>query len=152
MLDISTLSVLFLTDSVSNSSSPVICLAMKSFSDTSSSLQSPEDSESKNLGDPGNGLTFIMTRNGHIVVIDSSSGNMISSWPMHSQKESTAVSMHIIGEHSQLKHKILLLFLFCLFSSFFFFWGGGVMLEEKRRFGFLRTVCMQRMAMFYVMC
>ncbi|KAI5346587.1 hypothetical protein L3X38_014466 [Prunus dulcis] len=98
MLDISTLSVLFLTDSVSNSSSPVICLAMKSFSDTSSSLQSPEDSESKNLGDPGNGLTFIMTRNGHIVVIDSSSGNMISSWPMHSQKESTAVSMHIIED------------------------------------------------------
>ncbi|KAI5346920.1 hypothetical protein L3X38_014799 [Prunus dulcis] len=98
MLDISTLSVLFRTDSVSNSSSPVICLAMKSFSDTSSSLQSPEDSESKNLGDPGNGLIFIMTRNGHIVVIDSCSGNMISSWPMHSQKESTAVSMHVIED------------------------------------------------------
>ncbi|PQQ14007.1 lethal(2) giant larvae protein homolog SRO77-like isoform X1 [Prunus yedoensis var. nudiflora] len=104
MLDISTLSVLFLTDSVSNSSSPVICLAMKSFSDTGSSLQSPENSESKNLGDPGNGLTFIMTRNGHIVVIDSSSGNMISSWPMHSQKESTAVSMHLIEDGDVLCH------------------------------------------------
>ncbi|KAH7548383.1 hypothetical protein JRO89_XS14G0111900 [Xanthoceras sorbifolium] len=64
MLDISTLSVLFLTDSISDSSSPVISLAVKSFSDTNSvvnnggnlfsdmsidkhSLSSPQNSEAK---------------------------------------------------------------------------------------------------------
>lgn len=98
MLDISTMSVLFLTDSVSNSSSPVTCLAVKSFSDTSNSSHCPEESESKNLDDPGNGLIIVMTRNAHIVVIDGASGNMVSSWTMNSKKELTAVSMYIFGE------------------------------------------------------
>ncbi|KAM1406799.1 hypothetical protein ACFXTH_001430 [Malus domestica] len=98
MLDISTMSVLFLTDSVSNSRSPVICLAVKSFSDTSNTSHCPEDSESKSLDDPGNGLIIVMTRNAHIVVIDGASGNMVSSWTMNSKKELTAVSMYIFED------------------------------------------------------
>ncbi|KAK0586613.1 hypothetical protein LWI29_009696 [Acer saccharum] len=43
MLDISTLSVLFLTDSISYSSSPVRSLAVKSFSDTNSIANSTKD-------------------------------------------------------------------------------------------------------------
>ncbi|XP_024184109.1 uncharacterized protein LOC112189069 isoform X1 [Rosa chinensis] len=216
MLDISTSSVLFLTDSVSNSSSPVICLSVKSFSDTNSISQSPKgsesknstdpqngmnpkdsesktlsdsgnelaipkDSESKNVADPEhgmrvkdaefktlsdsgnglaipensesknvadpepgmsvkdpesqtlsdsgnelaipkdsesknvtdpehedpesktlsdseNGLAFIMTRNAHVVILDSATGNMIRSWPMHPKMDSTAISMYIIED------------------------------------------------------
>lgn len=150
MLDISTSSVLFLTDTVSNSSSAVICLYVKSFSDTNSLSQSslgsesknstdpeigmkpkdsesktvsdsgnglaiPKDSESKNVADPEHGmsvkdtesktlsksesgLVFVMTRNAHIVVLDSGTGNMIRSWPMHPKMDSTAIALYIIGE------------------------------------------------------
>ncbi|KAM5556697.1 hypothetical protein ABKV19_024201 [Rosa sericea] len=84
MLDISTSSVLFLTDSVSNSSSPVICLSVKSFSDTNSLSQSPKGSESKNSTDPQNGMnpkdseskTFSDSGNGLAIPKDSESKNV----------------------------------------------------------------------------
>nr|XP_011469925.1 PREDICTED: uncharacterized protein LOC101299721 isoform X2 [Fragaria vesca subsp. vesca] len=150
MLDISTSSVLFLTDTVSNSSSAVICLHVKSFSDTNSLSQSslgsesknstdpeigmkpkdsesetvsdsgnglaiPKDSESKNVADPEHGmsvkdtesktlskaesgLVFVMTRNAHIVVLDSGTGNMIRSWPLHPKMDSTAIALYIIED------------------------------------------------------
>ncbi|KAL5734318.1 hypothetical protein ACOSP7_032179 [Xanthoceras sorbifolium] len=95
MLDISTLSVLFLTDSISDSSSPVISLAVKSFSDTNSVVNSPQDSNLNTSSDSTKSVIFFMTKDGHIVVCDSTTGFIVASRSIH-PKESSAISMSII--------------------------------------------------------
>lgn len=112
VLDTSTLSVLFFTDCVSDSNSPVISLAVKTFSDTDSLINSPEDSESKTLNNLGKGLVFTMTRDAHFVVIDSVTGNIVTSQSMHPKTDSIAISMYIIDgsnflpEMSSKKHSL----------------------------------------------
>lgn len=100
VLDISTQSVLFVTDCVTNSSAPVISLAVKTFSDTNV-INSPEDSESKTSKNLGQELVFVMTSNAHIIVMDSETGNMVSSWSMNPEKDSAAISMYMIGKYIQ---------------------------------------------------
>ncbi|XP_075671300.1 uncharacterized protein LOC142640875 isoform X2 [Castanea sativa] len=100
VLDTSTLSVLFFTDSVSDSNTPVISLAVKTFSDTNSLVNSPEDSESKSLNNLGKGLVFTMTRNAHIVVMDSATGNIVTSQSLHLKTDSIAISMYILDGSS----------------------------------------------------
>ncbi|TXG50110.1 hypothetical protein EZV62_025985 [Acer yangbiense] len=75
MLDISTLSVLFLMDSISDSSSPVRSLAVKSFSDTNSIANSTKDSNINTSTDSTKSVVFFMTKDGHIVVYG---GNLFS--------------------------------------------------------------------------
>ncbi|KAF8397271.1 hypothetical protein HHK36_016182 [Tetracentron sinense] len=71
VLDISLLSVLFLTDCVSGSSSPVISTAVKASTDIHSLVNSPKHSVSKSPDDPSEGIMFILTRDAHVVAIDS---------------------------------------------------------------------------------
>ncbi|CAK9172123.1 unnamed protein product [Ilex paraguariensis] len=94
VLDISTLSVLFLTDSVSASSSAVISVALKTYPKTSSDNLNHHEKEM--LNESSREVAFILTRDAHIIVMDGITGNMISSQPMHPRKESTAVSMYIL--------------------------------------------------------
>ncbi|CAK9173543.1 unnamed protein product [Ilex paraguariensis] len=95
VLDISTLSVLFLTDSVSASSSAVISVALKTYPNTSSDNLNHHEKEMLNESSSRE-VAFILTRDAHIIVMDGITGNMISSQPMHPRKESTAVSMYIL--------------------------------------------------------
>ncbi|KAH9702543.1 V-SNARE coiled-coil domain-containing protein [Citrus sinensis] len=80
MLDISTFSVLFITDSLSNSNSPVLYLAVKSLSDTSNLTISPKDSDINSSNDTKKETLFFMTKDAHIVVCDSTTegGNFFS--------------------------------------------------------------------------
>lgn len=96
LLHTSTLSVLFITDYVSDTSSPVVSLAMKTFSDTNGLINRPEDSESKTLEDLGNRPLFVMTRNARITAINSQTGKIVTSQSMYPEKDSTAISMYII--------------------------------------------------------
>ena len=105
VLDTSTLSVLFFTDSVSDSNTPVISLAVKTFSDTNSLVNSPGDTESKSSNNLGKGLVFTMSRNAHIVVMDSATGNIVTSQSLHVKTDSIAISMYILGKYSQLGKK-----------------------------------------------
>ncbi|XP_077212708.1 transducin family protein / WD-40 repeat family protein isoform X3 [Tasmannia lanceolata] len=100
ILDLVSLSVLFHTDCASGSSSPVISLAMKVFTHIGSLIHSPKQQGPKSPEDLAGGVLFVLTRNAHIVVIDSVIGNMISSRPVHPKKESTAISMYVIGNIS----------------------------------------------------
>ncbi|KAK3229090.1 hypothetical protein Dsin_001038 [Dipteronia sinensis] len=95
MLDISTLSVLFLTDSISDSSSPVRSLAVKSYSDTNSIANSTKDSNINTSTDSTKSVVFFMTKHGHIVVCDSTTGFILASHSIHS-KESSAISPYIL--------------------------------------------------------
>ncbi|KAJ7963959.1 transducin family protein / WD-40 repeat family protein [Quillaja saponaria] len=99
VFDIGTLSVLFLTDSVSDSSSPVISLDVKCL-DICSSINFAEDSESEILNNPGKGVVFIMTKDAHIVAIDCASGNIVFNRSLDPKKELTALSMYIIDGDS----------------------------------------------------
>ncbi|KAF8396949.1 hypothetical protein HHK36_018585 [Tetracentron sinense] len=98
VLDISSLSVLFITDCVSGSSSPVISIVVKAFAGIHCLINSPKHSGSKSPDDPAEGIMFILTRNAHIVVTNSVTGNLIGSRVMHLKKESTAISMYVIGK------------------------------------------------------
>lgn len=97
MLDITSLAVLFLTDSIFDLSSPVISLDVKDSLDTLSSMNSPEESESGRVKEPTNCL-FVLNRDAQISVIDVGTSKSILSNPIHPEKESTAISMHILGK------------------------------------------------------
>ncbi|CAJ2653416.1 unnamed protein product [Trifolium pratense] len=94
MLDTITSSVLFLTSSESDTSSAVVSLNAK-FSDTSC-LNIPQEPVSDISDNSGKGLVFIMTRDAHLVAIDSETGNMVCNRTMSPDVKSNAISMHII--------------------------------------------------------
>ncbi|KAF5736569.1 hypothetical protein HS088_TW14G00714 [Tripterygium wilfordii] len=102
MVDTSSLSVLYLTEDVSSSSSTVYSLAVKSFSDASNSAKFPKNDESKCFGNPEKWELFIMTKDAHVIVCDGTNDNIVVSKPVYPKKESTAVSLYIIdsGEPS----------------------------------------------------
>ncbi|PIA59457.1 hypothetical protein AQUCO_00400380v1 [Aquilegia coerulea] len=93
MLDMNSLSVLFLTDSISSSSSPVISLTEKASLDIYNII-SPNE-ESMNPKDPADVL-FILTRDLNLLIVDSVTGNLIGSRQMKQTEDSTAVAMYII--------------------------------------------------------
>ncbi|KAK2430985.1 hypothetical protein P8452_44295 [Trifolium repens] len=100
MLDSITSSVLFLTSSESDTSSAVVSLNAK-FSDTSC-LNIPQESVSDISDNSGKGLVFIMTRDAHLVAIDTETGNMVCNRTMSPDVKSNAISMHIIDATSEL--------------------------------------------------
>ncbi|KAK8593214.1 hypothetical protein V6N12_045298 [Hibiscus sabdariffa] len=77
MLDVSTFSMLYITDSLSRSNFPVNSFAMISFTDTNTN--SPKDSKSTSLNDSEKGLAFIMTKDAYLAVLDGTTGHMVSS-------------------------------------------------------------------------
>lgn len=94
MLDVSSSSFLFLTDCASSSNSPVISLAVKACPDTCNN--SLEPSANKISTEPLNEVAFILTKDAHIVVMDSTRGDIIGSQLIHPKNESTALSMYIL--------------------------------------------------------
>ncbi|XP_071929907.1 uncharacterized protein [Coffea arabica] len=90
MVETSALSVLFLTDALC-SSSPIISLAVKTLPDTESLKQSEIGTSNESAKE----VAFILTRDSHVVLVDSSTGNVVSQ-PIHPMEESTAVSLYII--------------------------------------------------------
>lgn len=97
MLDICALSILFLTDAASETSSPVTSLAVRSVLDAKG-IESPKDIQPEILEDSNRGVLFSMTRNAHIIIRDITTGNLISTQSLHPQKDSTAISMYIIED------------------------------------------------------
>ncbi|PON86590.1 WD repeat containing protein [Trema orientale] len=98
MFDIDRISVLFLTDVASETSSPVTSLSVRLFLDANNLTQSPTESQPKIMKDSEREVLFTMTRNAHISVRDSTTGNLVSLKPLHPEKDSTAISMYIIED------------------------------------------------------
>ncbi|OAY38396.1 uncharacterized protein LOC110624780 isoform X2 [Manihot esculenta] len=96
MLDISALSVLFLTDSVSNSRSPVKSLAVTSMSDTISSKSNPEHIESKSNADYVKWELFATTKDAHFAIIDGNTGSLVCSQSLQPEKELSIISTHTL--------------------------------------------------------
>ncbi|XVE99772.1 hypothetical protein REPUB_Repub03eG0229800 [Reevesia pubescens] len=96
MLDVSTFSVLFITDSLSHSNCPVSSFAMKSFTDTDTVINSPKYSRSTTLNDSKRWLAIIMTKDAYLTVLDGTTGHVVSSHSIPLKKESSAISMYIL--------------------------------------------------------
>lgn len=98
MLDTSSLSVLSVTDSICSSKSSIISLAVQSFpnfyqeSDNSSAGETGIDSVEE--------AVFVLTRDAHMVLMDSTTGTLISSQPIHPKENSVAVSLNFLGKYS----------------------------------------------------
>ncbi|KAL8463043.1 hypothetical protein ACS0TY_033889 [Phlomoides rotata] len=99
VLDTSSPSVLFVTDCVSISKSPVMSVAVKSCPDTCPNSVEKSDNGTESESAPE--VVFVLTRDAHMVLMDSSTGNMISSRPMYPTENSTSISMHLLDvKHS----------------------------------------------------
>ncbi|KAK8303550.1 hypothetical protein V6Z12_D04G158100 [Gossypium hirsutum] len=96
MLDVSLPSILFLTDCVSSSSSPIISLSWLEFKNVHSHVKSPEHSETDVAIKPEEEIIFILTKDAKIISINGANGEMIHPHPWHLKKEETALSMYII--------------------------------------------------------
>lgn len=100
MLDLSSLSVLFVTDSFSNSGTLVKFMALESLSGDISFRSNPEDIETQSKVDHPKSEVFVMTKDAHIYVIDDMTGCVVSSQSLQHQKELNVVSVHLIGEYA----------------------------------------------------
>lgn len=97
VLDITSLSVLFLSDFASVGSSPLVTLTAKRFVLSDRTSESPKQSElPENRMEE---LMFILTEDAKIYVIDGGNGKTYGSGPVHLKKASTAISMYVIGKY-----------------------------------------------------
>lgn len=97
MLDMSSLSVSFLTNCLSDPGSPVIAMTWKALTSSSDHIKSPKTLEPKTPDNAAGESIFILTKDTKIYVIDAGSGCVISSRPIH-LKEPTVISMYVIGK------------------------------------------------------
>ncbi|XP_031373357.1 uncharacterized protein LOC116188258 isoform X3 [Punica granatum] len=93
VIDTTALSLLNLTDAIS-SSSAIISLCANSFSD--SKRNSPGDTEPSDLNSTEKSVTFVLTEDVSIAVLDSAKGNLIESQSFWPEKKSTAISLNLI--------------------------------------------------------
>ncbi|XP_057786448.1 uncharacterized protein LOC131003899 isoform X2 [Salvia miltiorrhiza] len=96
VLDTSSASVIFVTDCISNSKSPITSLSVR----TCPTRHNPvEKSDNETESTSGPEIVFVLTRDAQMVLMDCSTGNMISSQPTHPKEKSIAISMHILDQH-----------------------------------------------------
>lgn len=96
VLDTSSLAVLFSTESVSSSCSPVISVNWVECINTCSLVKSPKHSDSNMPINPTGQVMFFLTKDATLYMIDGGTGSMISSHPWHPKKKSVAISMYVI--------------------------------------------------------
>lgn len=97
MLDTSSASVLYVTDCVSSSRSPVISLSVRTCP-TRPNLD--EKSENGTESAFSSEVVFVLTRDAQMVLVDCSTGNMIGSQPTHPKEKSVALNMYLLGKYA----------------------------------------------------
>lgn len=99
------MSVLFLIDGVPSSTSPITSLVWKQEACLQNALNSPKQPETPS-GNSLEEILFILSRDGKMNVVEGDTGKMVSSRPLH-VKESTAISMYVIGKYNfHLEHNM----------------------------------------------
>lgn len=95
MLDVTSSSVLFLTECLVGSSSPVASLKVY----TGAPSNPLEHFENASSNKSAKELALIFTKDTHAVVMDSTIGNVISSQLINSKQESAAISIYILEDN-----------------------------------------------------
>jgi len=106
VLDIGVPSVLFVTNSLSDSGSPIKSLYVKSSSAPTGSKSDPTDHNSINSEDDL--LLCAMTKDGQTILLDGNTGKILASC-LRPLKNPTAICMHIIGILSDTNIKVCFL-------------------------------------------
>ncbi|WOL16289.1 hypothetical protein Cni_G25076 [Canna indica] len=101
MLDMTSLSVLFCTDCTSGTNSAVISASMHVISQNIIQVSSPNQPDSCTPNPSEVLLTF--SRDSQVAIIDSRTGEIIGSIVVQPNKESVAISMHVIGSVAEPK-------------------------------------------------
>ncbi|KAH9736587.1 v-snare coiled-coil domain-containing protein [Citrus sinensis] len=96
VLDMNLLSVLFFTDDISGSSSPIISMTWTEFKNTHSLAKNPNHSEREVPVNPAEEVIIVLFKDAKISIVGGSSENMISSSPWHLKKKVIAISMEVI--------------------------------------------------------
>ncbi|GJZ53123.1 synaptobrevin, WD40/YVTN repeat-like-containing domain protein, partial [Tanacetum coccineum] len=99
VLDMNEISVSFLTDSLPNPSSPVISMTCKSFVYNGGHVKSPKGARPKDLDKPVDKLMFVCTKDATLYVYDGYDYRTLNSKPVQLKKDTTAISMQVIGEY-----------------------------------------------------
>lgn len=99
VIDMSMLSVAFILNDVSCSSSPVVSVTWKEQTNSHSLVNSPKHSETETLINSAKEVMLILTKDTKIKVIDGCNGNVINTRPWSLKKESIAISMYVIGKY-----------------------------------------------------
>ncbi|KAL1533424.1 hypothetical protein AAHA92_33309 [Salvia divinorum] len=95
VLDTGSASVIFVTDCISISKSPITSLSVR----TCPTYHNPADkSDNETESASGPEVVFVLTKDAQMVLVDCSTGNMISSQPTHPKEKSIAISMHILDQ------------------------------------------------------
>ncbi|CAK7343902.1 unnamed protein product [Dovyalis caffra] len=97
VLDMGSLSVLFFTDSVSGSSSPVVSINWVECINTCSLVKSPKHSDSNIPVNPTEEIMFLLTKDATLYMIDGGSGRLMNSHPCHPKKKSVAISISSVS-------------------------------------------------------
>lgn len=97
VIDMSSLSVSFLSDCLSEPSSSVVAITWEALRQTDDHTGSPKISESKTPGNTAEQSLFALTKDAKIYVINGAIGRMISPKPLH--VDSTVISMYVIGKY-----------------------------------------------------
>ncbi|CAH9089007.1 unnamed protein product [Cuscuta epithymum] len=94
VLDMISLSLLFLTGSISGGSSPLVSVIPKAYEHYYSHMKSPKVLSENHTGE----LMFMLTKDAKIYAIDDRDGKVVSASTKqpHSKKESTAIAMYVI--------------------------------------------------------
>ncbi|WCJ28042.1 transducin family protein / WD-40 repeat family protein [Euphorbia peplus] len=98
VLDLISLAVLFSSDCLSSSTSPVVSLTWKKSENVSSLVKNPKHSETDILVNNAEEVLFVLTKDAFLNIVDGSTGSMISSHPWHQKKKSIAISMYVIED------------------------------------------------------
>lgn len=97
MLDVSSSSVLFITDCLSSSSSGITSVAVKTLGNAvEDTVEHCEDGTTNAYVKE---VISVLTRDAEVVLLDGSTGKKISSQAQHAKKMSTAISLYILGKH-----------------------------------------------------
>lgn len=97
MLDVSSSSVLFITDCSSNSSSRITSVAVTSLGNALE--DTAEQSEEGTRNACVKEVISVLNRDAEVVLLDGSTGKKIGSQAKHQKEMSTAISLHVLGKH-----------------------------------------------------
>lgn len=95
MLDMHSLSVTFHKNFMDGRNSPVVCIHVHVIPQYSVPANSPKQVSLERPTDPAE-VVLILTKDAHVIIIDSKTGDMISR-QVH-PKDSLAISMYVIGK------------------------------------------------------
>ncbi|KAK9668476.1 hypothetical protein RND81_13G063300 [Saponaria officinalis] len=96
VLDMRSLSVLFLTNSVASSTSPVISAILKTFTDSHDSSKGSKHTRPENTEQSMEEYMFTVTQDSKVNVLDCRTCSNIATRPLHLKKEQRAISIYVL--------------------------------------------------------